>query len=180
MAQPSMRITPAKMNSRPSPNPSPGRAENYLVVRIGGYEFVIPCAMVRRLMRQPEFFPLPSAPRWCGGMLSLPELTLPALNLGHLLHLTVQDPPPVAVVVEPGLSVEFPQFALPVDRLTITTSIQAHEWLSIRAGSSLPFRQHVSAAWRERSRPCYRLRMESLIPVNELHLLPALCRSLLY
>lgn len=160
--------------ARPLP---PGNASNYLLVKIGSHEFALPSSLVRQLVPQPEIIVLPGCPQWCAGILAFANVAVPVLDTHHILQMAHPVKPGAAVVVEPEVVSEFPWFALTVDRLTLTTQIRNHELTPIRPASSLPFRPHVLSAWRGRSRPCYLIDIPSLIPVSELHLLPALLRG---
>lgn len=150
----------------------------YLLVKIGGYEFAVAAEHIKQLIPTPEIVPLPGAPAWCQGLLAFGQTAVPVLD-SHLILGLVRGSgkAPVAVVLEPGVSSEFPVLAFSVDRLTITISIRPHELSPIRESSSLYFREFVTAAWRGRSRPCYLLNLAAMIPIAELNQLPAVLRG---
>jgi chemotaxis signal transduction protein len=134
---------------------------------------------VHHLLEHPDLFPVSSGPEWFAGLLRLPHNTVAAVDLRRYFGLSCNETPGSAIAVQlPHATVEFAPLAFLVDRLLTTEHIRPSEIRPLRANQGQPhFRSCSIGSWRRRSRPCYILSLQKLLPPEELDLVRAWVHS---
>jgi chemotaxis signal transduction protein len=152
-----------------SKTPLPVRqpASTHLLFRLAQWEFAIPARLVKSLVPSPTVLPFPGTPEWLAGLLCSGSATIPAIDLRIRLGMYAGAPPGTAIVLQPlDVLAKNPPVALLVDKILDTASIRVSEIQTMRGSNPLPFREYLCGAWRARSRACYLLDTEKVIPVD--------------
>lgn len=156
--------------------------EPHLLFRVGGQDLGWPAGGVCHLLQRPDIFPVFDGPAWFAGLLRLPGIAVAAIDLGCYLRLSgggrrVEEAASLhaALTVElPHATPEFTPVALLVDRFLSTERIRPADLQPLREGrEGAYFRRYSIGSWRGRSRPCYLLSPERLIPGEEMDLMRA-------
>lgn len=139
----------------------------YLIFRVGQYELALPHSTIRQIAPHPDTLAVPAPSPWLRGLLSGGVLTVPVLDTALILGIDSDTADPAVIVVSNPLEhAAFPSVGLLVDRVADTARVAPSEWRPLRPSSALAFRSRIEACWRGRSRPCYLLRLSTLIPAN--------------
>lgn len=149
---------------RPNASSPPGA---YLIFRVGQYELALPHATIRQIAPHPETVTVPAPSPWLRGLLCGGVLAVPVLDTAMLLGVESEaERPAVIVVSNPSENAAFSSVGLLVDRISDTARVPPSDWKPLRPSSALAFRSRIEASWRGRSRPCYLLRLPTLIPAD--------------
>jgi purine-binding chemotaxis protein CheW len=154
-----------RFSSPPAPVRPP--ASTHLLFGLAHWEFAVPAALVKSLVPSPSVLPFPGMPDWLAGLLNSSTPITPAIDLRMRLGIGTAKTPGTAIVMElladwSGKST----VALLADRILHTASIRVSEVQPIRGSNPPPFRKFIRGAWRGRSRACYLLDMEKVIPAD--------------
>lgn len=142
------------------------RTTNLLLLRVDRYAIAFSSRAISHLMSKPELLPLPYAPAGVAGLLACRDHMVPAFHLRHLLHLPPGPHPKAALLTsQHGWA-----FAIAVDNLIASADVPVCELSPPSRAGVAPFPEFmVEAVWRGRSRPCYLLHLDALMPARLVH-----------
>ena len=101
---------------------------------VDGFNILLERDLKTEIIEQRNIFPIPHAPSWCSGMISLRGKLIPVLNLHGLLANSTQAAGKWLLVVE---SQPLPQIAIRIDSLPSQRQIEPNDFTAV-SGDALP------------------------------------------
>lgn len=102
---------------------------------VSEFDILLEPTLKTEIIEQREVYPVPHAPDWCRGMISLRGRLIPVINLHHLLGKHFNQDHRWLLVID---TQQLPPAAIPIDRLPMQQHIQP-ETLSASPADHLPF-----------------------------------------
>lgn len=102
---------------------------------IDEYEILLEPTAKTEIVEQRTIYPIPHAPEWCQGMVSLRGKLIPIVNIHHLLGRSLKDKSHWLLIIETG---DLPAAAVRIDKLPSQHQIQVDAFQTM-TGDTMPF-----------------------------------------
>ena len=102
---------------------------------IDEFDILLEPTVKTEIVEQRDIFPIPHAPEWCRGMISLRGKLLPVVNMHLLLGRKAQNQSHWLLIIE---STQLPPVAVRIDKLPMQHLVKSDEFHSIEE-KNLPF-----------------------------------------
>ncbi|PID46189.1 MAG: hypothetical protein CSB47_05635 [Proteobacteria bacterium] len=89
-----------------------------------GFNILLEPSIKTEIIEQRSVFPIPHAPEWCRGMISLRGKLIPVIDIHRLLGRTITDQPHWLLIIE---TTGLPPAAIHIDQLPVQQQIVAEE-----------------------------------------------------
>lgn len=147
----------------------PGSSQ--LLFRVCQWELAVPSRLVSSIVLSPSILPVPGMPVWLAGLLQSGDAATLVIDLRSRLGLGTGTAPAAVVVIEPATPKSMAAekgrlLGLLVDKVLDTAVVRSCEVKEMRVSSSILFKDLLHGAWRGRSRACYLLDIDKLIPAD--------------
>ena len=122
------------MDKEVQSNPIESQSISSFYYSVAEYNILLESGIKTEIIEKKEAFPIPHAPKWCDGMISLRGKLIPVVNLHTLLNTSKQNHSHWLLVLEIA---PYPQLALRIDQLPKQQSFHDQQSESL-ASSKLP------------------------------------------
>lgn len=102
---------------------------------IGEFDILLEPTAKTEVVEQRSIFPIPHAPEWCRGMISLRGKLIPVVNIHRLLGFALRNRSHWLLIIKTG---DLPAVAIRIDRLPMQCQVQPSELTPVK-NDSIPF-----------------------------------------